>query len=52
MIELIQPFVGRGAEWADLAANAVGILLGILLGRIFHAMARALRRDPSRPSDR
>jgi VanZ family protein len=51
MIEVVQPFVGRGAEWADLAANTVGILLGILLGSIIHAMARALRSDPSGASD-
>ena len=51
VIEVIQPFVGRGAEWADLAANAVGILIGIALGRILYAIARALRKDPSRASD-
>jgi VanZ family protein len=51
MIEVVQPFVGRGAEWADLAANTVGILLGILLGSIIHAMARALRNVPSGSSD-
>jgi VanZ family protein len=51
LIEVIQPFVGRGAEWADLAANAVGILIGIALGRILHAIARALKSDPSGASD-
>ena len=51
MIEVIQPFVGRGAEWADLAANAVGILLGLLFGRILYAIARALKSDPSGASD-
>ena len=28
MIELVQPFVNRYGEWADLAANAMGLLLG------------------------
>ena len=28
MIELVQPFVNRYGEWADLAANATGLLLG------------------------
>jgi len=51
MIEVIQPFVGRGAEWADLAANAVGILIGIALGRVLFAIARALKSDPSGASD-
>ncbi len=38
VIELIQPFVYRSAEWLDLLANfcgvAVGALLGALLGKI------------------
>jgi VanZ family protein len=51
LIEVIQPFVGRGAEWADLAANAVGILIGLALGRVLHVMARALRTAPSGTSD-
>ncbi|RMG92435.1 MAG: VanZ family protein [Zetaproteobacteria bacterium] len=31
-IELIQPYVHRQGEWADLAANASGLALGWLLG--------------------
>lgn len=32
-IELIQPFTGREADIMDFFANALGILLGILLAR-------------------
>ena len=31
-IELLQPLVGRGAAVSDLLANAVGVLLGLLIG--------------------
>lgn len=31
-IELIQPFVNRYGEWADLLANGVGLLLGAGIG--------------------
>lgn len=30
-LELIQPFVNRYAEWGDLGANALGVVLGILI---------------------
>ncbi len=33
-IELIQPYVNRYGEWADLAANFVGLVLGTSLGLI------------------
>lgn len=32
LMELIQPYVNRYADWLDLAANAVGIVIGFLLG--------------------
>lgn len=28
MIEILQPYVNRYGEWADMAANATGLLLG------------------------
>lgn len=31
-IELVQPLVGRGAEWGDLLADAIGLAAGLLLG--------------------
>ncbi|PVA10036.1 VanZ family protein [Pelagivirga sediminicola] len=33
-IELIQPYVGRGAEWADLLADALGALSAAGLARV------------------
>lgn len=30
-IELIQPYVNRYGEWGDMAANATGLLSGLLL---------------------
>ncbi|MEM6577570.1 MAG: VanZ family protein [Pseudomonadota bacterium] len=33
-IEIIQPYVGRSAEWADLLADALGLILGIALGQL------------------
>jgi VanZ family protein len=33
-IELIQPMVGRTAEWGDFIADGVGCLLGLIPGQI------------------
>ncbi len=33
-IELVQPYVNRYAEWADMAANASGLLAGMLLAHL------------------
>ena len=33
-LELVQPFVGRSAEMADLVADAVGVASGLALGLI------------------
>ncbi len=41
LIEVIQPHFGRGAEWADLGADALGVACGLLLG---FALRRLLRR--------
>ena len=32
VIELIQPFFGRQAEWADLLADAIGAVMGAAAG--------------------
>ena len=33
-IELLQPLVGRSGEWADLLADALGVVLGVLPGQV------------------
>jgi hypothetical protein len=40
-IELIQPFVGRSAEWGDLLADGIGIAVGIMPGLIRARLGRA-----------
>lgn len=32
LIEVIQPQFGRQAEWADLLADAIGVVIGVLFG--------------------
>jgi VanZ family protein len=41
VIEVIQPFFGRQAEWADLVADGVGAILGAIVAR---HLALRLRR--------
>jgi hypothetical protein len=40
-IEIIQPWVGRSGEWADLVADAVGIAIGVPAGLVGHAWLRS-----------
>lgn len=40
-IELIQPTVGRSAEWLDFGANTAGVLAGAALAEILHDRIRA-----------
>lgn len=42
-IEIIQPFAGRSAEFADLLADAIGVALGIVLGTILRRVLAARR---------
>lgn len=39
-IELIQPFVGRDAEWLDFGADLTGVLAGAALAEILHDRIR------------
>ena len=43
-IELIQPYVNRYGEWADMAANVLGIICGFALGQVFRALFIRERR--------
>ena len=42
-IEVIQPFVGRQAEWADLLADGIGAVVGAVTG---YALSRYLLSPP------
>lgn len=45
LIELLQTQVpGRSAEWADLLADGIGILLGLALTRVLRRLAGRVRR--------
>ncbi|WP_371187258.1 VanZ family protein [Thalassotalea maritima] len=38
IIELIQPYVNRYGEWADMSANSLGVLVGIILATAMKAI--------------
>ncbi|PCJ45825.1 MAG: hypothetical protein COA99_04040 [Moraxellaceae bacterium] len=40
-IELLQPYVNRYAEWLDLAANAAGVVCGLIAAQLITWMAAA-----------
>ena len=43
-IELIQPFVGRGAEWGDFLADTLGALSGTLPGITYNSIQKQKRQ--------
>jgi VanZ family protein len=43
VIEVIQPFFGRQAEWADLVADAIGAVVGAVTGT---ALSRYILTPP------
>ena len=45
-IEIVQPFVGRQAEWLDLGADSVAVMLGILLARLSRIVLPANDQSP------
>lgn len=36
LIELVQPYVNRYGEWLDIAANASGIVFGLLIAQLIN----------------
>jgi hypothetical protein len=44
LIELIQPHVNRYGEWLDLAANAGGVLLAIIITQTFNGLTLIWRK--------
>ena len=45
-IEVIQPFFGRQAQWADLVADAIGAVIGAAVG--YALSDRVLNNSPRR----
>ena len=40
VIEFLQPMVGRFGEWQDLGANALGLVIGVLIGTAIRSVCR------------
>ena len=47
MIELIQPYMNRYAEWLDLVANAGGVVCGLILGALLNSYFDVKGKIPS-----
>ena len=35
LLEIFQPYFDRNQDWIDILANAIGLLLGFIAGRLF-----------------
>jgi len=44
LMELVQPYFGRGADWRDLVANATGAGLAVLLARRWRSKATKVQQ--------
>ncbi|ASP46938.1 hypothetical protein [Cognaticolwellia beringensis] len=45
LIELIQPYVNRYGEWLDMAANAGGVLIAIMISQGLHWLISSRNMD-------
>ncbi len=45
-IELLQPFVNRYGEWLDMAANASGVVCGLLFAELINRLYPSLSNRP------
>jgi len=41
IIEILQPYLNRHGEWADIVANAVGLVCGLLVGTVLRRSSAA-----------
>jgi VanZ family protein len=44
LIELLQPYVNRYGEWRDFGANAIGLIVGIILASIANVVVGVQER--------